>query len=89
MSDSNAVYSVDYTPMFRQHELSGADITMLYCKKQSADISGTNNVVLKLDREGNVKEILTDPRMQGTKAVSLRLPLNYMLLHVDADTLHS
>ena len=23
------------------------------------------------------------------KAVSLRLPLNYMLLHVDADTLHS
>ncbi len=66
LSDSNAVYSVDYTPMFRQHELSGADITMLYCKKQSADISGTNNVVLKLDREGNVKEILTDPRMQGT-----------------------
>lgn len=66
LSDANAVYSADYTPMFRQHEESGADITMLYYKKHSSEISGTNNVILKLDKSDNVKEILTDPRMQDT-----------------------
>lgn len=66
LSDSNAVYSVDFTPMFRQHEEKGSDITMLYYKKRSSDIFGTNNVILKLDKDDNVKEILTDPRTQGT-----------------------
>lgn len=66
MSDSDAVCSMDYTPMLEAHKKNNADITLVYVKQKAKALGGTNNAVLKLDEECRVKDIAFDPqRVKG------------------------
>ena len=65
LADSNAVFNIDYNEMLRFHVDAAADVTLLYDKKPAAKICGTNNIILKLDKEERVKEVSEDPRMNG------------------------
>lgn len=66
MSDSDAVCSMDYTPMLEAHKKNNADITLVVVKQKAKDLGGTNNAVIKLDDDGRVKDIAFDPpRVKG------------------------
>lgn len=65
LSDTNSVYNINFNDMLRYHIDSQAAVSLLYAQKDSKDISGTNNVILKLNKEGVVKELSTDPKLSG------------------------
>ena len=65
LSDTNSVYNIDFNQMLQFHVDSQAAITMLYVEKDMKDISGRNNVMLKIDSDSNIKEITVDPKVDG------------------------
>ena len=65
LADANAVYNIDFNEMLRFHNEHNADITLMYVRKNASEIEGTNNIVIKTDKENRVKEFATDPRMNG------------------------
>lgn len=65
MSDTNSVYNIDFNKMLQNHVEKQADVSLLYTVKNVADISGTNNVILKMDEDSVVRELSVDPVMKG------------------------
>ena len=65
LADANSVFNIDFNDMLKFHVENGADMTLLYSRKAASTIAGTNNVVLKIEDGGRVKEISIDPRMNG------------------------
>lgn len=65
MSDSNSVYNIDFKDLLEFHERTNAEITMLFVKKNSSEIGGKDNLILKFDGEFRINEVFMDPRMQG------------------------
>ena len=66
LADANAVFNIDFNEMLRFHQENAADITLLYVKKPAAKIDGTNNIILKIDKDERLKDVSVDPRMNGT-----------------------
>lgn len=65
MSDTNSVYNINFTKMLENHIDKKADVSLLYVRKNVKDISGTNNVILKMNADKAVKELSVDPVMTG------------------------
>lgn len=65
MSDTNSVYNIDFNKMLKYHIDSQAAVTLLYAQKDMKDVSGTNNVILKVGANGVVKELSVDPKVSG------------------------
>lgn len=68
MSDSDAVCSMDFTPMLEEHKKKDADITIVYVKKDFGSIEGINNAIIKTDEDGRVKDIAFDPQNESGEA---------------------
>ena len=66
LADANAVFNIDFNDMLKFHHENEADITLLYVKKPAANVAGTNNIILKVDKDDRLKEVSVDPRMNGT-----------------------
>jgi len=64
MSDSDFVCSMDLKEVFAFHKDKRADVTMVYTKKQKKEISGINNIILEVDKEGRIRDLLFDPQPQ-------------------------
>ena len=64
MSDSNSVFNIDFNLMLKNHKDTGADVSLLYAKKDMKDISGTNNVIFTMEGE-QIKKISVDPKISG------------------------
>ncbi len=65
ISDTNSVYNVNFNDMLKYHIDSQAAVSLLYVQKDAKDISGTNNVILKVANNGVVKELSIDPKISG------------------------
>lgn len=65
MSDTNSVYNIDFNKMLEYHISTQAAVTLLYAQKDMKDISGTNNIILKVASDGVVKELSVDPKISG------------------------
>jgi len=65
LADSDAVFNIDFNDLLKFHLEKEADITLLYVKKHSSKIAGTNNYIFKIDPDGRLKEFSVDPRMNG------------------------
>ena len=66
LADANAVFNINFNDMLKYHVENGADVTLLYVKKPAAKICGTNNIILKTDKDDRLKDVSVDPRMNGT-----------------------
>lgn len=64
MSDTNSVYNIDFNLMLKNHIEQQAAVSLLYVQKDISALSGTNNVILKVNN-GIVKEISVDPKITG------------------------
>ena len=69
MADCDLVCNMDYDAIVRGHIKNNADITLVYAKAEAREMASTNNVVLKMDKEGRVKDISFNPRVQGKVAL--------------------
>lgn len=68
MSDTNSVYNIDFNDMLKNHRDTGAAVSLLYVEKDAKNISGTNNVILKV-QDGIVKELAVDPLISGRVSI--------------------
>ena len=64
MSDSNAVFNIDFNLMLKNHIETGAAVSLLYAKKDMKDISGTNNVIFTIEN-GQITSVSVDPQITG------------------------
>ncbi len=64
MCDSNSVYTQDFNDILRKHIEKGADITMMFVKRD-ASVLRENSVVFGLDDDDRVIDIQVEPETQG------------------------
>lgn len=65
MSDCNNVLSIDYSELFKAHEESGADITILGVKGKMPKNIGSVLCFDKVDEDGRITEMSLDKKTDG------------------------
>ena len=61
LSDSDMVCNIDFRPVVKSHADSHADVTMIYVRKNKADIAGTGHEkYLSIDDDGIVRDVMYD-----------------------------
>jgi len=76
VANGNAVYSADFEPMLRQHEESGADVTLMYSKGTASEqylstYQGYNHAYLNVDAAGKVTDIEVNPNAPSYDNLSM------------------
>lgn len=67
MSDSDIVCTMDYCALLQAHKQSGADITAMYVRRPSNEISGANNVTFSMNDSGRITDMEFDSSDVGNK----------------------
>ncbi len=96
LTESNMVFNMSFEPMIRQHEETGADITLLYAKVQQAnmDLSSAGkhtHAFLQMDGEGRVTDMEVNPNAASYDNFYMNVLLikRTLLIHlVDGATAH-
>lgn len=65
LSDCDIVYNADFTDMIEYHEQKGADITLAFHEDVLSYEASKKITTLKIDDNGKVKEIITNPYKEG------------------------
>lgn len=76
VANGNAVYSADFGPMLRQHEESGADVTIMYSKLSAADqflstYQGYNHAYINIGVDNKVTDIEVNPNAASYDNMSM------------------
>ncbi|MBQ4090212.1 MAG: glucose-1-phosphate adenylyltransferase subunit GlgD [Clostridia bacterium] len=76
VANGNAVYSADFEPMLRQHEESGADVTIMYSKVSAADqflstYQGYNHAYVNIGDDNKVTDIEVNPNAASYENMSM------------------
>ncbi|MGN0819748.1 MAG: glucose-1-phosphate adenylyltransferase subunit GlgD [Christensenellaceae bacterium] len=64
MGDSNSVYIQNFNSILSAHIASGADITMMYVKRDAKNLRD-DNVIINVNGEGRVMDIVVKPDTEG------------------------
>lgn len=65
MTDCDLVCNMDYDEIVRSHIRRNADVTLVYSEEDSRNMASTNSIVLDVDEEGNIRDMMFNPRVQG------------------------
>lgn len=81
ISGSNKIFNIDYSDIAHQHELSGADITLIY--KKNTVPCDADELYLDINTYGRVTNITHDPNTDGncfldTLIINRSMLLNYL-----------
>jgi len=76
LANGNAVYSANFEPMLRQHEESGADVTIMYSKVSAADqflstYQGYNHAYINIGVDNKVTDIEVNPNAASYENMSM------------------
>ncbi len=66
MSDCDNVCSIDFSDALNYHIEKGADITVVYHKREVAPGEGKTRTALELDSGGKVRKVVTGAKHEGT-----------------------
>ena len=76
VANGNAVYSADFEPMLRQHEESGADVTLMYSKVSASDqflstYQGYNHAYVNVGVDKKITDIEVNPNAASYENMSM------------------
>ncbi len=71
LSTCDVITTIDFTDALKQHQTSGADITVIYAKGLYNSEKNKNGCILQIDEENNIKEVLINPQLSGECNVEL------------------
>ena len=76
VANGNAVYTASFEGMLRQHEESGADVTLMYSKSTAGDqylstYQGYTHAYLNVDEAGKVTDIEVNPNAPSYENLSM------------------
>ncbi len=71
LSNCDVITTIDFTDALKQHQTSGADITVIYAKGLYNSEKNKNGCILQIDEENNIKEVLINPQLSGECNVEL------------------
>lgn len=73
LTDCDVVTAIDFNPVLKQHEKSGADITCVYSKAMYDSEKNQSATILQLDGESRVRDVLHEPQISGECNMSLNM----------------
>ncbi len=73
LSDCDIVANVDLSDVFRQHIETGADVTMVYMKKQITPREAQTSTVFQVDFSGRILRMICGGHDSGMQKVSMNL----------------
>lgn len=71
MSDSDIVCAMDFAALLKYHLKKNADMTLVYVNEKSESVSGVNNIVLEIDKNGKISDMAFDPFYETKTKVNL------------------
>lgn len=76
VANGNAVYSASFEPMLRQHEESGADVTLMYSKVSASDqflstYQGYNHAYVNIGVDNKITDIEVNPNAASYENMSM------------------
>ena len=76
VANGNAVYSASFEPMLRQHEESGADVTLMYSKVSASDqflstYQGYNHAYVNIGADNKITDIEVNPNAASYENMSM------------------
>ena len=76
VANGNAVYSADFEPMLRQHEESGADVTLMYSKVSASDqflstYQGYTHAYVNIGEDNKITDIEVNPNAASYENMSM------------------
>ena len=76
LANGNAVYSASFEPMLRQHEESGADVTIMYSKVSASEqflstYQGHNHAYINVGADNKVTDIEVNPNAASYENMSM------------------
>jgi len=76
VANGNAVYSADFEPMLRQHEETGADVTLMYSKVSASDqflstYQGYNHAYVNVGVDKKITDIEVNPNAASYENMSM------------------
>ncbi len=73
ISDSDVVANIDLRPVIKEHEESGADITLVY--KRTEVFKDKKYAALFFDEGGKLEELYLNPELEGTQNIYLDIAI--------------
>ncbi len=74
LSDSDVVANIDLRPVIKEHEISGADITLVY-KKSSVFTNKKQCAALFFDEQGKLLDLYLNPELEGRQNIYLDIAI--------------
>ncbi len=71
MANCDVVTTIDFSDALRQHQETGADITVIYGKGMYNPEKSTNDCILQIGEDSRIREFLINPTIAGECNISL------------------
>lgn len=71
MTNCDVITTIDFSDALKQHQETGADITVIYAKGMYNCEKGNRGCVLQIDDDNRIKEFLINPTVAGECNISL------------------
>ncbi len=80
MSDSDMVCAVDFKPIIAKHIADGAEMTLVYVKKNRSEVGGRENVFLDVGADDKVKGVVYDSKSDEVNVFTNMIVISRTLL---------